>query len=339
MQHINWQQLPKIDLHLHLDCSLSYQVVQQIDPTITQAMYNTQFVAPKKCVNLKDFLDRAVSGSNLMQTTQAIALVVHDLFTQLQHDNTLYAEIRFAPHLHLQKGLTPFEVVQAAEIATAQAVKNTGIEARLILCTLRHFTEAQSMQTVQLVEQFAGTYVAGFDIAGDEAGCPIDNHVAAFKYAQQKNLYITAHAGEAKGAESVWEVLQHFGPSRIGHGVRSIEDGKLIDYLKQHKIHLELCPHCNVSIDIYNTYQQHPIDKLYKSGVSINVNTDNRGVTPITITQEYQSLHQHFGWGIADFYKCSVNAINAAFIPATLKTSLIEKLTQGYNLQNLGLII
>jgi adenosine deaminase len=333
MQPINFSQLPKIDLHLHLDCSLSLQVVQKIDPTITEEAYYANFVAPKKCINLKDFLDRAVSGSQLMQTVEAISVVVHDLFSQLQQDNTLYAEIRFAPHLHLLQGLTPFEVVQAAEKATAEAVKNTGIEARLILCTLRHFSAQQSVETVQLVEQFAGTYVAGFDIAGDEAGCPVDNHIAAFTYAQEKGLHITAHAGEAKGAESVWEVLQHFGPSRIGHGVRSIEDGKLLDYLKQHNIHLELCPNCNVSIDIYDTYQQHPIDKLYKNGVSINVNTDNRAVTPITITQEYEKLHQHFGWEIADFYQCSINAIKAAFISDALKTELIEKLTIGYNIQ------
>ena len=327
---MNIQQLPKVDLHLHLDCSLSYEVVAKIDPTVTIEEYNNEFVAPKKCINLKDFLTRAVKGFALMQTTDQLTWVVQDLFKQLQADNTLYAEIRFAPHLHLEKGLTPYEVVAATEAATAAAVKDTGIEARLILCTLRHFTKEQSMETVKLVEQFGGTYVAGFDIAGDEAGYPVDNHIAAFEYAQEKKLFITAHAGEAKGAESVWEAIEHFGPSRIGHGVRSIEDANLVQYLKQHRIHLELCPTCNVSIDIYDTYRDHPIDKLYKSGVSLNVNTDNRTVTPVTLTQEYQNLEYNFGWKIADFYQCNVNALNAAFIPTSLKEILIERLTAAY---------
>src|SRR5205814_2683217 len=132
------------------------------------------------------------------------------------------------------KGLTLFEVVDAVEKATAAAVKQTGVEARIILCTLRHYTAEQSMETVKLVEKFNGTYVAGFDIAADEAGFPIDNHIAAFEYAKQKNIHCTAHAGEARGADSVWETLQYFGPGRIGHGARSSEDPKLVAHLKKH---------------------------------------------------------------------------------------------------------
>src|SRR5258705_391458 len=155
--------LPKCELHLHLDCSLSYEVVAKIDPMVTHEAYLQDFIAPQKCTNLADFLTRAVKGFALMQTKEQLQWVVHDLFKQMVADNMLYAEIRFAPLQHLQKGLTPYEVVAATEQATAAAVKETGIEARLILCTLRHYTEAQSMETVLLVEQFTNSYVAGFD--------------------------------------------------------------------------------------------------------------------------------------------------------------------------------
>jgi adenosine deaminase len=260
-----------------------------------------------------------------------LQLVVDDLFKQLAANNTLYAEIRFAPLQHLQKGLRPFEVVAAAEEATAAAVKETGVEARLILCTLRHFTEAQSMETVKLVEQFKGSYVAGFDIAADEAGFPIDNHINAFKYAKENNIPCTAHAGEAKGAESVWETLQHFGPSRIGHGVRSVEDPKLVAHLRKHNIHLEICPSCNVQIGLYETYRHHPVDQLYKAGVSLSVNTDAPTIVGITLTREYEKLQEVFGWTIEDFYRCNVYALEAAFIPAELKRDLLGKLRTGYN--------
>jgi adenosine deaminase len=326
-----FQHLPKIELHLHLDCSLSYDVVKRIDASITESDYLQNYIAPEKCINLADFLTRAVKGFALMQTKEQLQWVVEDLFHQLANDNVIYAEIRFAPLQHIEKGLTSVEVVAAVERATAEAVKRTGIEARLILCTLRHFTEVQSMETVKLVEQFKNTYVAGFDIAADEAGFPINNHISAFQYAREKNIFCTAHAGEAKGAESVWETLKYFGPSRIGHGVRSIEDEQLVSHLRNNKIHLEICPCSNVQIiDIYDTYAQHPVDKLYKAGVSLNINTDARTITNVTLGKEYQKLQEVFGWTINDFYNCNVHAINAAFIGNELKIKLLQQLRESY---------
>jgi adenosine deaminase len=327
---MEWHLLPKVELHLHLDCNLSYEVVSAIDSSVTKEDYLQDYIAPEKCIDLADFLKRAVKGFALMQTREQLQLVVHDLFKQLVADNVLYAEIRFAPLQHLQQGLTPYEVVAATEQATALAIQQTGIEARLILCTLRHFTEAQSMETIKLVEQFKGSYVTGFDIAADEAGFPIDAHITAFKYAKEKNIFCTAHAGEAKGAASVWETLQYFGPSRIGHGVRSFEDEKLITHLKEHKIHLEICPTCNVQINIYDTYKNHPVDKLYRSGVSLNINTDARTICNINLNREYEKLQQNFGWTVDDFYTTNVNALQAAFIPDEVKTILLAKLKAGY---------
>ncbi len=329
--------LPKCELHLHLDCSLSYEVVSKIDPSVTKEDYLQNYIAPEKCINLADFLTRAIKGFALMQTKEQLQLVVHDLFKQLAADNVLYAEIRFAPLHHIEKGMTSFEVVAAVEEATAQAVKETGIEARLILCTLRHYSNEQSMETVQLVQQFKNTYVAGFDIAADEAGFPIDNHIAAFTYAKEKGIFCTAHAGEAKGPESVWETLEYFGPTRIGHGTRSAEDKKLVAHLRKNKIHLELCPACNVMINIYDEYKDHPIDMLYKAGVRLNVNTDCRTITNITLNKEYQKLRDVFGWTTNDFYTCNAYALEAAFIPAAVKASLQDKLYAAYKAMDTGI--
>ncbi|MEJ7588996.1 MAG: hypothetical protein WKI04_15680, partial [Ferruginibacter sp.] len=233
-------QLLKVELHLHLDCGLSYEVVSKIDPSVSKAAWQQDFVAPAKCPDLADFLARAVKGYQLMQTKEQLQWVVQDLFKQLAATNTLYAEIRFAPLQHLEKGLMPYQVVAFTEAALAEAIIETRIEARLILCTLRHYSAEQSMETVQLVEQFKDSTIAGFDIAADEAGFPIDNHINAFRYAREKGIPCTAHAGEAKGAESVWETLQYLGPSRIGHGVRSIEDPNLVEHLRYNNLELEI---------------------------------------------------------------------------------------------------
>ena len=167
---MDWTKLPKVELHLHLDVSLSYAVVSQIDPSVTLEGYRTNFIGPEKCTDLEDFLNRVPAMLVLMQTKEHLRLVTLDLFEQLQKDGVLYAEIRFAPLLHTEKGLSAREVVASVEAAVAEAVQSTGIEARLILCTCRHSSSEQSLEIVHIVEDFRGTYVAGFDIACDEAG-------------------------------------------------------------------------------------------------------------------------------------------------------------------------
>ena len=321
--------LPKVELHLHLDCSLSYAVVSRLNPAITREEYLHDFIAPARCTNLADFLTRAPKSIALMQTEEGLRLVTFDVFEQLQRDNVLYAEIRFAPLLHTEKGLTAENVVEIVEEATAKASQATGIEARLILCTLRHFSAEQSLQTVKLVERFKGTRVAALDIAGDEAGFPLDAHIPAFQYAIQNGIARTAHAGEGSGAESVWKTLNLLRPSRIGHGVRSIEDPALIAHLRKEHIHLEVCPTSNLQTNIYDSYADHPIDRLYDAGLSLNVNTDARTITDITLVQEYEKLHQVFAWDSEHFLQCNLNAIRSSFLPEAVKKRLENWLQEG----------
>ena len=327
---MNFATLPKVELHLHLDCSLSYDVVQKLNPTISYEDYKTSFVAPPKCTDLGDYISRAVNGIALMQSAEELRMVTLDLFGQLKRDNVIYAEIRFAPLLHTQKGLSAEEVVHVVNNATEEGMQQTGVEARLILCTLRHYTESQSMETVQLVERFKGSRVAGFDIAADEAGFPIDNHVAAFRYAKEKGIACTAHAGEAKGAESVWETLENFGPSRIGHGVRSVEDIRLLGYLKQAGIHLEVCPTSNIQVNVCDRIDDHPADRLFKYGVSMSINTDARTISDVTLTSEYETMTNVFGWQKAHFLKCNLEAIKHAFVDEETKQKLQQKLRDAY---------
>jgi adenosine deaminase len=330
---MDWTKLPKVELHLHLDCSLSYDVVSRLNPAITHAEYLESFISPAKSPSLTEVLSYAAREIELMQTEEALRLVTLDLFEQLQRDNMLYAEIRFAPLLHTEQGLSPQEVVSIVDETVRAASRRTGVEARLLLCTLRHYSEAQSMETVKLVEQFQGTSVAGFDIAGDEANFSLDAHIPAFQYARAHGIPCTAHAGESAGPESVWETLQHLAPRRIGHGVRSIDDPALIEHLRQHQIHLEVCPSCNVRVyhQRFETYSDHPIDTLYRSDIPVSVNSDVRTLVAVDPNIEYEELHQTFGWGKEHFLQCNLNALNAAFVPEPVKERLVERLRQGYH--------
>jgi adenosine deaminase len=325
------EHLPKIELHLHLDCSLSYSVVSRLAPSITQEQYEREFIAPPQCTSLADFLTRAPRGFQLMQDEESLRFVVEDVFEQLARDGVVYAEVRFAPALHTERGMRPEKVVAAVDRATEACIRSTGIEVRLILCTLRHFTAAQGLETARLVERFQGSRVVALDIAGDEKGFAIEAQVPAFRHAMEHGLSRTAHAGEARGAESVWETLKKLQPSRIGHGVRSMEDPSLIDYLRSTRIHLEMCPSSNVQTRAVCSYGEHPIDSMYRAGVSLGINTDARTITNISLSREYQRLHDHFGWDNRDFLACNLEALRAAFVEDSVKNSLFQKLSRAYS--------
>src|ERR1700722_768429 len=306
--------LRKIELHLHLDCSLSFAAVSQLDKSVSLEEYRREFIAPRRCTSLADFLTRAPRGFQLMQDEAALVLVVEDLFEQLAADGVIYAEIRFAPLLHLERGLTPEQVVAAVDRATESCIRSSGIQARLILCTLRHFDREQGLVTANLVQQFRGSLVAALDIAGDEAGYPIDAQVPAFRFAIDHGLHRTAHAGEARGADSVWETLREFQPSRIGHGGRRIEDPVLVEHLIRERIHLEVCPTSNLQTGISREYAEHAVDNLYRAGVPLSISTDTRTITNVTLTEEYRNLEQTFHWTDADFAASTQAAIKAASV-------------------------
>ena len=321
--------LPKIELHLHLDCSLSYEVVHMLDPNISREEYENEFKAPFNCNSLVEYIKRAGRAIDLMQTREQLRLVTLDLFKQLKTDNVIYAEIRFAPLQHLKKGLSPAEVVKAVDDAVEEGMNTFGIDVGIILCTLRHFSEDQSLQTVQLANLFKHNHVVGYDIAADES-LPIEQHIASFQFAHQNNIPCTAHAGEARGAESVWETLRLLQPLRIGHGVRSNEDATLLQHLIDNDIHLEVCPTSNIKTAVYNNIANHVAPELYQSGVSISINTDGRTISNVHLTQEYELMNRTFGWKENELLQCNLEAIKHAFASHETKERITKQLIDAY---------
>jgi len=328
---MNYENQPKIELHLHLDCCLSYEVVQKIKPSVTLEEYIESFIAPPKCTDLADYIKRAVKGFELMQTKEQLRLVTFDLFNQLKADNVVYAELRFAPLQHTFNGLSPEEVVETVNRAVLDCIKEYNIQAGIILCTLRHYNEEQSMRTVALVEKYKDTKVVGFDIAADEAGFPIDNHIKAFEFAKENGIKCTAHAGEAKGAESIWETIENFHPLRIGHGVRSVEDENLLLFLKEKKLHLEVCPTSNIQVNVFDKIENHSVNKIYNYGISMSINTDARTISNTTLNQEYRLLDKTFNWKLGHFKKCNLEAVEHSFASEALKKKLKDQIELAYS--------
>lgn len=322
---MNYEKLPKVELHLHLDCSLSYSLVSQLLPGISAAEYREKFVAPSCCSDLSTYLSKALRAIELLQTKENLHLAVVDLFDQLKRDQVVYAEIRFAPLEHTKAGLTAHEVVQTVENSIALAQKQFGIMARLILCTLRHYSRAQSDEVADLCIAYKGSNVVALDIAGDEKVFGLNNHISAFEKVQKEGICSTAHAGEACGCESVEETLNLLRPNRIGHGVRSVESPATLERLRNQEIHLEVCPTSNHLTGIYPNYRQHPIDELMKSGISLGINTDGRTISNVSLEHEYRKLSLNHNWGEKEFLQANREAIQHAFIPESIKFELIKR--------------
>lgn len=321
--------LPKVELHVHLDCCLSFKGLSRIDPTISESFYKKNFIGTS-CSCLKDYIRCADTALEYMQTKEQLEIVIEDLFDQLTNDNVIYAEIRFAPLLHLKKGLSSKNVVEIVSNKTKIESEKSGIEVGLILCTLRHFSVDQSLQTVKLVKDFSNKNVVGFDIAADEAGFPIDNHIKSFQFARDNNIFCTAHAGEALGADSITNTLKYLKPNRIGHGVRCIEDNSLIEKIKKENIHLEICVTSNMVTKVFNNLKDHPVDFLLNKGISLSINTDGRTISDTTLNKEYVLLNKEFNWLKNKFLEVNINAMKASFSSNEVKNKIISILNQNY---------
>ena len=314
-----------MELHVHLDTSLSYSLVKTLNPDITPHDFNRSFIGPKRFKDLSQFIDKIVPALALLQTRQALALAVEDLVAQLASDNVIHGEIRFAPLLHMEAGLSAEEVVETALQAMHKAAAEHKMSCGMILCTLRHYTQKQSMQTAELVTRYAKQGVVALDLAADEAGFPLPPHIGAFEQVRAAGVEVIAHAGEAKGPQSVIETINQLKVSRMGHGVRAIEHPDAVDLIKEKGIHLEICPSCNLQTHMYSHLGQHPVDELKRLDISLNINTDARTISNVTLDEEYFRIYRQFGWTEQDFIKTNIDALNAAFIPQEQKDALFAR--------------
>lgn len=315
--------LPKVELHTHIDCSLRYAQVRRLLPDITLSEFANRFIAPRACADLAEFLTCIAPSLSAMQTSQSLELAAFDLADQMAADGVVYGELRFAPLLHCNGGLRPEEVVEAV----LSGLRKAPIEVGVILCTLRHFTTEMGLRTLDLVERYADQGVVGLDLAADERNFPIGPHVPVFAKAKALGINRTAHAGEAQGAESVIETIRLLNPSRIGHGVRSVEDPAAIDLLLQKDIHLEVCPSVNIQIGIFPSLEQHSLEQLRQAGVSLGINTDARTTTNVNLCAEYEAVASVFGWEASDFMCANQQALNASFAPEAVRRRVSEKLS------------
>ena len=318
-----------IDLHLHFDGSLSAKTVweqaekQGIELNVDSIEgLKTKLVCPADCKSLNEYLEKFDLPLMVLQTESGIRECMTALIEELIAEGMLYAEIRFAPQLHLQKGLTQEEVILAAISAVQDATAGQNIKVQLILCCMRGANNLDAnRETVTLCAKYLGQGVCACDLAGAEALFKTEGFESLFAYAVSLGVPFTIHAGEADGPKSVRDALR-FGSSRIGHGVHVVEDFELMEQLLNDQICLECCPTSNVQTKAVEHLEKHPLKFFMEKGLLVTINTDNRTVSNTTIQKEMQLLRDIFGLTKEEERTLYLNAVKAAFITEKEKEEL-----------------
>lgn len=268
----------------------------------------SKMVAPKDCQDLNDYLTKFDYPLKLLQTKEALELCTYELLRLQESQGLEYSEIRFAPQLHLQKGLTQQDVVEAVLNGKKKFEENEGnMGSGIILCCMRGADQCLNYETVEVAGEYVGKGVNLLDLAGAEALFPTKNYKELFRYAQKLKVPYTIHAGEADGPESIWYALE-FGAKRIGHGVRCVEDKELMKRLEKDQIPLELCPTSNLNTKIFDRIEDYPIPKLLDAGIKITINTDNMTVSDTTLERELKLVKETFHLSEKDMTGLQKNA-------------------------------
>jgi adenosine deaminase len=339
-------QAPKALLHDHLDGGLRPATVleladqlgyEELPATDVDALA-TWFRTSAHSGSLVRYLEPFAHTVGVMQTPAALYRVAFECVEDLAADNVVYAEVRFAPELHIEQGLSLDGVVDAVLAGFADGEKAVGVDGRVItvrclVTAMRH--AARSLEIAELAIRFRDKGVVGFDIAGAEAGYPPTRHLDAFEYMRNNNGRFTIHAGEAFGLPSIHEAIAYCGADRLGHGVRIVDDiteradgthhlGRVANIVRDKRIPLEMCPSSNVQTGAVSSIAEHPFDLLARLRFRVTVNTDNRLMSDTTMSHEMLRLVGAFGYGWSDLARFTINAMKSAFIPFDERLTIID---------------
>jgi len=347
------REAPKALLHDHLDGGLRPETVLELAseagyrglPTSDPAELGRWFTRGADRKSLELYLEGFRHTVALLQTRDAIERVAAECAEDLAADNVVYAEVRYAPELSTEGGLTLDEVVAAnlAGFREGERRAQAGglrVVMKMIVSAMRQ--AARSVEIAELAARHRDEGVVGFDIAGPEAGFPPTRHLDAFQLIQRENFHITIHAGESFGLPSIWEALQWCGAERLGHGVRIVDDitarpdgsielGRLAAFVRDRRVPLEMCPTSNVQTGAVASIEEHPIELLRRLRYRVTVNTDNRLMSGVTMSSEFLALEQAFGIGLGEMEWLTTNAMKSAFAPFDERLGIInEVIKPGY---------
>ncbi len=324
--------LPKTDLHCHLDGSLRLQTMLELAdqqgvklPATTVDGLAKAMKIGQRHASLEEYLKGFETTLSVMQTEDALYRTAYELAIDAAAENCKLLEVRYAPVLHLNKGLKPTVVVESVLEGLRAAQRETGIIAGVLVCGIRNMSPEISLRLAELSVAYKNRGVLGFDLAGAEHGNPAKDHKEAFQLILNNNINCTVHAGESYGPPSIAQALHYCGAHRIGHGVRLREDGDLLNYVNDHRIPIECCPSSNIQTSAVQDIESHPFKFYLDFGIRVTVNTDNRLITDTTVTKELKILSQQFKLNAKDIRNILVGGFKSAFLTFHDRAQLVRK--------------
>jgi adenosine deaminase len=324
--------LPKTDLHCHLDGSLRLKTMLELAdqqgvklPADSEDGLAKAIKIGARHPSLEEYLKGFEITLSVLQTEDALYRSAYELALDAAEENCRLIEVRYAPVLHLQKGLKPTVVVEAVLEGLRAANRETGILAGVLVCGIRNMSPDVSLRLAELSVAYKNRGVLGFDLAGAEHGNPARDHQAAFQLILNNNINCTVHAGEAYGPPSIAQALHYCGAHRIGHGVRLREDGDLLNYVNDHRIPIECCPSSNVQTGAVTDMASHPFKFYLDFGIRVTINTDNRLITDTTVTKELSAMARQFGLTLKDIRNILVGGFKSAFLTFHDRAQLVRK--------------
>lgn len=322
--------LPKVELHCHLDGSLPLvtiqKLLQQEGKSIPASMAEVQTLVSvtDDCQSLVEYLEKFELLVDALQTKEALYQATVDFIESLASDNIMYVEVRFAPLLSTHSQLDCYTVVKNVVDGLKTGQEKYGIRSNAILCAMRHHTQEQNMELIEVAKTFLNKGVCALDLAGDEVGFPVLLHQGLFQKAKQEGIPFTIHAGECGSKQSVQDALD-LGAQRIGHGIAIAQDKQLQSECKERKIGIEMCPISNFHTKAARDWASYPFPLFYEEGLMVTINTDNRTVSNTTLMREFTALQDAYNITVDDVKDLTENAIDVAFLSEKDKQLLKKK--------------
>ncbi|MEO3945637.1 adenosine deaminase [Gorillibacterium sp. CAU 1737] len=330
------QRMPKVELHMHLDGSLRPETVMELahEQGIPLPAPSSRELLPYmqvdgRCTSLTEYLSKFAFTTLFLQTGPSLERAAFEAVEQAALEGCKYAEVRFAPQLHRDRGLSCEEAVHSVVAGLKRAEKATGCRANAIVICMRHHAVSLNKEAIEAAALYYGRGVAAVDLAGDEAGFPASLFREVFLLAHRKGMPVTIHAGEAAGPDNIYAAVTKLGASRVGHGVRLKEDPAIRELIRRRHVPLEMCPVSNIQTKAVPDWTAYPIREYFESDIPVTVNTDNPGVSGTSLSREYGILAEKFRFTRPELSQLVLNAADAAFLPDSEKSALKAELRRG----------
>ncbi|QHQ34013.1 adenosine deaminase [Algicella marina] len=326
---MNWATIPKVELHLHLEGAAPPEFIRQLAREKNVELPGVfDEKGAYRWTDFAEFLRTYAAACSVLQGPEDFGRLAQAVLETSAGDGVIYTEIFIAPDICGGGDKVAWgEYLAALTEAARSAQASHGIVARFISTCIRNHGAEAAENAARLSAGTAGEMLTGFGMGGEERFGSVQDYVKAFAIAAEAGLEITSHAGEICGAESVRETLEHLPVSRIGHGVRAIEDPELVKRLADEEIVLEVNPGSNIALSVYDRWEAHPIQKLRDAGVPVTVSTDDPPYFHTDMPREYRRLHEVFGWDAEDFRAINLTAAHAAFCDEKTRSEIITRLT------------